>query len=47
MIVGTRHTRKIEIEKFDAQINSIKDFYGIKEQKLEKLLMPSEMRNEK
>lgn len=39
MIVGTRHNRQFETEKFDAQIKSIKEFYGIKEQKLEKLLM--------
>ena len=40
MIVGTRSTKKIETEKFDEQINSIKDFYGIKEQRLEVLLNP-------
>jgi SAM-dependent methyltransferase len=38
MIVGTRAPKKAETEKFDEQIQSIKDFYGIKEQKLENLL---------
>ncbi len=38
MIVGTRTERKIDEQKFDTQIKSIKEFYGIKEQKLEKLL---------
>ncbi len=38
MIVGTKHQRKTDVEKFDEQIQSIKDFYGIKEQKLENLL---------
>ncbi len=39
MIVGTKQNRKPETEKIDEQIKSIKDFYGIKEQKLENLLM--------
>ena len=38
MIVGTRHEKKVDIESLDAQIKSIKEFYGIKEQRLEKLL---------
>ncbi len=38
MIVGTKHDRKIETEKLDEQIKAIKDFYGIKEQKLETLI---------
>lgn len=38
MIVGTKQSKTIDSEKFDEQINSIKDFYGIKEQRLESLL---------
>lgn len=38
MIVGTKQKKEAEIEKLGEQINSIKDFYGIKEQKLENLL---------
>lgn len=38
MIVGTKQDKKTDAEKLSEQINSIKDFYGIKEQKLEKLL---------
>jgi SAM-dependent methyltransferase len=38
MIVGTRHDRKVESEKLDEQIKSIKTFYGIREQRLENLL---------
>jgi len=38
MIVGTRHNRQIEAEKFEQQIQSIKEFYGIKQQKLESLI---------
>lgn len=38
MIVGTKQSKTVDAEKFDEQINSIKDFYGIKEQRLEKLL---------
>lgn len=38
MIVGTKQTKKDDTEKISEQINSIKDFYGIKEQRLEKLL---------
>ena len=40
MIVGSRHERDVDAEKLDKQINSIKEFYGIKEQKLESLLQP-------
>ncbi|CAN5684871.1 SAM-dependent methyltransferase [soil metagenome] len=38
MIVGTKQDKQTDIEKLDEQINSIKDFYGIREQKLESLL---------
>lgn len=38
MIVGTKAAKIKDAEKLDEQINSIKDFYGIKEQKLENLL---------
>lgn len=39
MIVGTKQTKKDDTEKIAEQINSIKDFYGIKEQRLENLLL--------
>ena len=38
MIVGTKHDRPIDAEKLDEQIQSIKNFYGIREQRLENLL---------
>ena len=38
MIVGTLQKKEPETEKLAAEINAIKDFYGIKEQRLEKLL---------
>ncbi|MGI8639440.1 MAG: class I SAM-dependent methyltransferase [Pyrinomonadaceae bacterium] len=38
MIVGTRHEKNVEAEKINEQIQSIKKFYGIKEQRLENLL---------
>ena len=38
MIVGTRQNKKDDAEKISEQIKSIKDFYSIKEQRLEKLL---------
>lgn len=38
MIVGTRSTKNIDSEKFNEQIKAIKNFYGIEEQRLEKLL---------
>ncbi|MCD9189270.1 MAG: SAM-dependent methyltransferase [Pyrinomonadaceae bacterium] len=38
MIVGTKQAKKDDTEKIAEQINSIKDFYGIKEQRLESLL---------
>ena len=44
MIVGTKQKNIKDAEKLDEQINSIKDFYGIKEQKLESLLKLSEPR---
>ncbi len=38
MIVGTKHERITDVEKFENQIRAIKEFYGIREQKLESLL---------
>lgn len=38
MLVGTRLKNKTETGQIEAQIAEIKEFYGIKEQKLEKLL---------
>ncbi len=38
MIVGTRHEKKIDAEKLNGQIKSIKEFYGIRQQRLENLL---------
>jgi SAM-dependent methyltransferase len=38
MIVGTRQKKDAENEKLDEQIQSIKEFYGIKQQRLENLL---------
>ncbi len=38
MIVGTRHEKNVEAEKINEQIQLIKKFYGIKEQRLENLL---------
>ena len=38
MIVGTRTTNNTDISKLNEQIKTIKEFYGIKEQKLENLL---------
>jgi SAM-dependent methyltransferase len=38
MIVGTKQNKKPDAAKFDAEIKAIKDFYGIKEQRLENLL---------
>lgn len=38
MIVGTRHEKKIDAEKLNGQIKSIKEFYGIQHQRLENLL---------
>ena len=38
MIVGTRHEKTVDTEKLNEQIQLIKKFYGIKEQKLERLL---------
>jgi SAM-dependent methyltransferase len=38
MLVGTRHEKTIDKGKADEQIKSIKNFYGIKEQRLETLL---------
>ena len=41
MIVGTQTAKTIETQKLDKQINSIKAFYGIKEQRLESLINSS------
>jgi SAM-dependent methyltransferase len=38
MIVGTKQSKTADLEKFGEQIKAIKDFYGIKEQRLENLL---------
>lgn len=38
MIVGTLQKKKPDAEKFEEQVRAIKDFYGIKEQRLENLL---------
>ncbi len=38
MIVGTKSKKETENEKLNEQIKSIKDFYGIKEQRLEHLI---------
>lgn len=38
MIVGTRQSKKPDAEKLSEQIRALKDFYGIKEQRLESLL---------
>lgn len=38
MIVGTKHEKKIDAEKLNEQIKSVKEFYGIKQQRLENLL---------
>jgi SAM-dependent methyltransferase len=38
MIVGTRQKKKPDADRFAAEVKAIKDFYGIKEQRLEKLL---------
>ncbi len=37
MVVGTKQKKKFDAEKLDEQINSIKDFYGINEQKSKSL----------
>jgi hypothetical protein len=46
MIVGTKSNRKIELENFDEQIQSIKKFYGIEEQKLESLINNSKRKTD-
>lgn len=38
MLVGTKQEKKVNTENVSEQINQIKEFYGIKEQRLEKLL---------
>lgn len=42
MIVGTKQNKTSDTEKISEQINSIKDFYGIKVQRLESLLGKTE-----
>ena len=41
MIVGTKQSKNTDAEKLHEQIKAIKDFYGIKTQKLESLLAPA------
>ncbi len=38
MIVGTKHKKNVDAENLTNQIQAIKSFYGIKEQKLDSLL---------
>ncbi|HEX8264806.1 MAG TPA: SAM-dependent methyltransferase [Pyrinomonadaceae bacterium] len=38
MLVGTKHNRTVDVENYDRQIADLKNFYGISEQHLEKLL---------
>lgn len=38
MLVGTKHNRQVHVESYDSQISDLKEFYGISEQHLEKLL---------
>ena len=38
MLVGTKHNRKTDFESYDRQIADLKEFYGIREQRLEELL---------
>lgn len=38
MIVGTRHEKNPDVERYNHEVEEIKNFYGIKEQRLEKLL---------
>jgi SAM-dependent methyltransferase len=38
MIVGTKQKKRADAAKFDEQVRAIKDFYGIKKQRLENLL---------
>ncbi len=42
MIVGTLQKKKADEEKIDEQIKAIKEFYGIKEQRLESLINEAE-----
>lgn len=39
MLVGVKHWKTVDVENLDAQIQQIKEFYEIKEQRLEKLLL--------
>lgn len=38
MIVGTRHCKNVDANELEEQIKAVKEFYGIKEQRLETLL---------
>jgi SAM-dependent methyltransferase len=38
MIVGSRHERDVDVESYSNQIEELKNFYGVKEQRLEELL---------
>jgi SAM-dependent methyltransferase len=44
MIVGTRQSKSVDAEKLSEQIQQIKSFYEIKEQRLESLLSEAEVR---
>jgi len=45
MIVGTRQSKPVDAEKLSEQIQQIKSFYEIKEQRLESLLSEAEVRD--
>ena len=38
MLIGTKHEKKIDVESYSKQLAAIKEFYGIKEHRLESLL---------
>jgi SAM-dependent methyltransferase len=38
MLVGTKHNRAVDREIYDKQIKDLKDFYGVREQRLDELL---------
>jgi hypothetical protein len=38
MIVGSRHNHQVDIESYSKQIEELKNFFGVDEQKLDKLL---------
>lgn len=41
MIVGSRHNRDVDVDSYSKQVEDLKNFFGIKEQKLETLLNES------